>query len=77
MIDDPVARELAGVPGQCRRQHGRVGDPHGAFDRRQKQSRFSASICDAAGRMVVQGLALPVHLGATMPALAGAAILRR
>ena len=32
---------------------------------------FSASICDAAGSMVVQGLALPGHLGATMPALRG------
>jgi N-methylhydantoinase B len=32
---------------------------------------FSASICDANGTMVAQGLALPGHLGATMPALAG------
>jgi N-methylhydantoinase B len=32
---------------------------------------FSASICDAAGNMVGQGLALPGHLGATMPALRG------
>jgi len=32
---------------------------------------FSASICDAQGRMVAQGLAVPVHLGATMPALEG------
>ena len=32
---------------------------------------FSASICDAGGTMVAQGLALPGHLGATMPALAG------
>ena len=32
---------------------------------------FSASICDAHGTMVAQGLALPAHLGATMPALAG------
>lgn len=32
---------------------------------------FSASICDAAGQMVAQGLAVPVHLGATMPALKG------
>ena len=32
---------------------------------------FSASICDAQGIMVAQGLALPGHLGATMPALAG------
>lgn len=32
---------------------------------------FSASICDADGTMVAQGLALPGHLGATMPALAG------
>ena len=32
---------------------------------------FSASICDAEGTMVAQGLALPGHLGATMPALAG------
>ncbi|MEX2642123.1 MAG: hydantoinase B/oxoprolinase family protein [Acetobacterales bacterium] len=32
---------------------------------------FSTSICDAEGQMVAQGLALPVHLGATMPALAG------
>ncbi|MEX2642122.1 MAG: hydantoinase B/oxoprolinase family protein [Acetobacterales bacterium] len=32
---------------------------------------FSASICDAEGQMVAQGLSLPSHLGATMPALAG------
>ena len=32
---------------------------------------FSASICDAHGTMVAQGLALPAHLGATMPALKG------
>ena len=32
---------------------------------------FSASICDADGTMVAQGLALPAHLGAMMPALAG------
>ncbi|MBI4184563.1 MAG: hydantoinase B/oxoprolinase family protein [Proteobacteria bacterium] len=30
---------------------------------------FSSSICDAKGEMVAQGLALPAHLGATMPAL--------
>jgi N-methylhydantoinase B len=32
---------------------------------------FSASICDADGQMVAQGLAVPAHLGATMPALRG------
>jgi len=32
---------------------------------------FSASICGADGDMVAQGLALPGHLGATMPALKG------
>ena len=32
---------------------------------------FSASICDGEGIMVAQGLALPAHLGATMPALKG------
>ncbi len=32
---------------------------------------FSASICDGEGSMVAQGLALPAHLGATMPALKG------
>lgn len=32
---------------------------------------FSASICDAEGQMVAQGLAVPTHLGATMPALKG------
>ncbi len=32
---------------------------------------FSASICDGDGLMVGQGLALPGHLGATMPALKG------
>ena len=32
---------------------------------------FSASICDAQGQLVAQGLALPVHMGATMPALKG------
>lgn len=32
---------------------------------------FSASILDGKGQMVAQGLALPGHLGATMPALQG------
>ena len=32
---------------------------------------FSASILDGEGNMVAQGLALPAHLGATMPALQG------
>jgi len=32
---------------------------------------FSASILDGDGNMVAQGLALPAHLGATMPALQG------
>ena len=32
---------------------------------------FSTSICDSEGQMVAQGLSLPVHLGATMPALKG------
>ena len=32
---------------------------------------FSASVCDGEGRLAAQGLALPVHLGATMPALKG------
>jgi N-methylhydantoinase B len=32
---------------------------------------FSAGICDGAGVMVAQGLALPPHLGAMMPALKG------
>lgn len=30
---------------------------------------FSAAICDAQGRLVAQGLAVPVHLGVVMPAL--------
>lgn len=32
---------------------------------------FSTAICDPQGRLVAQGLALPAHLGAIMPALAG------
>ena len=32
---------------------------------------FSAAILDAQGRLVAQGLAVPVHLGAMMPALKG------
>jgi len=32
---------------------------------------FSAAICDAQGRLVAQGMAVPVHLGAMMPALRG------
>lgn len=32
---------------------------------------FSAAICDAEGRLVAQGMAVPVHLGAMMPALRG------
>ena len=37
-----------------------------------KQSMdFSTAICDMQGQMVSQGLSLPVHLGAIMPALAG------
>lgn len=30
---------------------------------------FSAAVCDGAGRLVAQGLAVPVHLGVVMPAL--------
>jgi len=30
---------------------------------------FSAAICDGKGRLVAQGLAVPVHLGVVMPAL--------
>jgi len=32
---------------------------------------FSAAICDGAGTLAAQGLAVPVHLGVVMPALAG------
>ncbi len=32
---------------------------------------FSATICDAEGQLVAQGLAVPGHLGAMMPALKG------
>ena len=32
---------------------------------------FSGALCDAEGRLVAQGLAVPVHLGAIMPALKG------
>ena len=32
---------------------------------------FSACICDTSGQMVAQGLAVPAHLGAMMPALKG------
>lgn len=30
---------------------------------------FSAAVCDGGGRLVAQGLAVPVHLGVVMPAL--------
>ena len=37
-----------------------------------KQSMdFSTAICDTEGQIVSQGLSLPLHLGAIMPALAG------
>ena len=32
---------------------------------------FSGALCDAGGRLVAQGLAVPAHLGAIMPALKG------
>ncbi|MCC6531454.1 MAG: hydantoinase B/oxoprolinase family protein [Burkholderiales bacterium] len=32
---------------------------------------FSAAMCDARGQMVAQGLSVPAHLGAIMPALKG------
>lgn len=32
---------------------------------------FSAALCDGAGQIVAQGLAVPAHLGAMMPALKG------
>jgi N-methylhydantoinase B len=32
---------------------------------------FSATVCDPQGRLVAQGLTLPAHLGAIMPALKG------
>ncbi len=32
---------------------------------------FSGALCDTQGRLVAQGLAVPAHLGAIMPALEG------
>jgi N-methylhydantoinase B len=32
---------------------------------------FSGALCDAGGRLVAQGLAVPAHLGSVMPALKG------
>lgn len=72
MIDDPVARELVRAALVSIADNMVVSVLRTARSIVVKSNLdFSASICDAAGRMVVQGLALPVHLGATMPALAG------
>ena len=71
-IDDPVARELVRASLVSIADNMVVSVIRTARSIVVKSNLdFSASICDAAGRMVVQGLALPVHLGATMPALAG------
>lgn len=72
MSDDPVARELVRASLVSIADNMVVSVIRTARSIVVKSNLdFSASICDAQGRMVVQGLALPVHLGATMPALAG------
>ena len=72
MTDDPVTRELIRAALVSIADNMVVSVIRTARSIVVKSNLdFSASICDAAGRMVVQGLALPVHLGATMPALAG------
>lgn len=72
MNDDPVTRELVRAALTSIADNMVVSVIRTARSIVVKSNLdFSASICDAAGRMVVQGLALPVHLGATMPALAG------
>jgi N-methylhydantoinase B len=69
---DPVKRELIknALIGIC--DSMLVGIVRTARSTNIKNTMdFSAALCDTEGRLVAQGLAVPAHLGAIMPALAG------
>lgn len=72
MAVDPVTRELINRALTTVADNMVVAVMRTARSHVVKQSLdFSTAICDADGQLVAQGLSLPVHLGAIMPALEG------
>jgi N-methylhydantoinase B len=72
MTVDPVTRELVSKALTTIADNMVVTVMRTARSHVVKQSLdFSTAICDADGQLVAQGLSLPVHLGAIMPALEG------
>jgi N-methylhydantoinase B len=69
---DPVQRELAknALVSICDNMMGLVVRTARSTNIKNTLD-FSATVCDAQGRLVAQGLALPAMLGAVMPALRG------
>lgn len=67
---DPVRRELLKNALVATADNALVMVTRTARTSNVKNSMdFSAAVCDARGRLVAQGLAVPVHLGVVMPAL--------
>ena len=67
---DPVRRELLKNALVATADNALVMVTRTARTSNVKNSMdFSAAICDGKGRLVAQGLAVPVHLGVVMPAL--------
>ena len=72
MQRDPIAQELVKHALATIADNMVVTVVRTARSQVVKQSMdFSTAICDTRGQMVSQGLSLPVHLGAIMPALEG------
>jgi hypothetical protein len=72
MVVDPITRELINKALITIADNMVVTVMRTARSHVVKQSLdFSTAVCDADGQLVAQGLSLPVHLGAIMPALEG------
>ena len=72
MQRDPITRELVKNALATVADNMVVTVVRTARSQVVKQSMdFSTAICDPQGEMVTQGLSLPMHLGAIMPALGG------
>ena len=72
MHRDPITRELVKNALATVADNMVVTVVRTARSQVVKQSMdFSTAICDPQGEMVTQGLSLPMHLGAIMPALGG------
>lgn len=71
MMIDPIKRELLKNALVTTADNALVMLTRTARTSNVKNSMdFSAAVCDAHGNLVAQGLAVPVHLGVVMPALA-------